>query len=255
MALVISELHGPVAVITLNRPEAMNALSQALRRDLADAVTAAASDPSVRAVVLTGSGERAFCAGLDLKEIGVAGLSAHSGDTDPVAALNACRAPVIAAVNGVAVTGGFEIMLACDFAIAATGARFADTHVRMGVVPGWGLSQRLSRTVGLARAKEMSLTGRYIDAQTALAWGLVNRVVPPEALMGAALEQAQAIAALDPGMVGAYKRLIEDGFELPLADALALERRRATEANAALRPGDLGRNAAETLRQGRASRT
>jgi enoyl-CoA hydratase len=139
----------------------------------------------------------------------------------------ACRKPVLAAINGAAITGGLELALACDILLASTKARFADTHVRVGVIPGWGLSQRLSRLIGVSRAKEMSLSGRMIDAQTALAWGLVNRVVAPEDLLPAARALAAEIAGCDPQMVAAYKALIDDGFALPFGPALQLEQERS----------------------------
>ena len=222
MNLVTVELADAVAVVTLNRPDKMNALSRALQTELAEAIGAVSADPAARVAILTGAGERAFSAGLDLREVGEHGLG--QGETryaDPVRALGACAKPVIAAINGVAVTGGFELALACDILIASTpNARFADTHVRVGVIPGWGLSQRLSRLVGVSRAKELSLSGNYIDAETALAWGLVNRVVEPAALMQEAHQLAADIASCDPDMVRNYKALIDDGFAPPFGEAM-----------------------------------
>jgi enoyl-CoA hydratase len=174
------------AVLTLNRPEAMNALSAALRRSLAEAVAELAAEPSVRVLILTGAG-RAFCAGL--KELGAAGGAPAIGDmamADPVRAVAGFAGPVIAAINGAAVTGGFELALACDVILALEEARFADTHARVGVLPGWGLSQRLPRLVGPGRAKELSLTGNFLAARQAEAWGLVNRVLPAGKLLPAA---------------------------------------------------------------------
>jgi enoyl-CoA hydratase len=170
-----------IAVVTLNRPEAMNALSRALRAALDGAMTELAADPGVRVVVMTGAG-RAFTAGLDLKELGsdpdgLGAANATGARENPVLAIRQCPKPIIGAINGVAITGGFEVALACDVLIASSTARFADTHARVGILPGWGLSQRLSRVIGPYRAKELSLTGNFLDAPTALAWGLVNRVV------------------------------------------------------------------------------
>ena len=210
------------AVLTLNRPEAMNALSAALRRALAEAVAELAAEPSVRVLVLTGAGW-AFCAGLDLKELGAAGAAPAFGGAaaaDPVRALAGFAGPVIAAVNGAAVTGGFELALACDVILASEEARFADTHARVGVLPGWGLSQRLPRLVGPGRAKELSLTGNFLGARQAEAWGLVNRVLPADGLLPAA-------HALARDMLPAMKRLIDDGYALPFAEAMALERERS----------------------------
>ena len=137
------ERHGPVAVLTLNRPQAMNALSQSLIRSLTAAIVALGRDETARVLVLTGAGERAFSAGLDLKELGATSglLGMVEGDgarPNPIRAIEQCPKPVIAAVNGVAITGGFELALACDILMAADTARFADTHQRVGVIPGWG---------------------------------------------------------------------------------------------------------------------
>ena len=234
MAVLKQEVADGIAVLTLNRPEAMNALSRALRSDLADAIEAADADPDVKVIILTGEGRRAFSAGLDLKEVGQFGLGG-SPDGKPARrpsdALVACSKPSIAAVNGVALTGGFELALACDIQIASTDARFADTHARVGVTPGSGMSQRLSRIIGVSRAKETSLTGNFIDAQTALAWGLVNHVVDPDELMPLARRIAADIASCDSAKVAAYKALIDEGYALPFGEGMALERARATSEN------------------------
>lgn len=230
-----------IAIVTLNRPEAMNALSQALRRALAAAIGTLDADPEIRVLVLTGAGGRAFCAGLDLKELGaVAGAldagSADEPEDNPVKAIELCRKPIIGAINGVAITGGFELALACDCLIASTNARFADTHARVGILPGWGLSQRLSRLIGPYRAKELSLTGNFLDAAAAQAWGLVNRVVAPDLLMSTATSLARDMAEPDPRMIAALKATIDEGYRLPLGEGLSLEQRRAREHNASLTP-------------------
>lgn len=236
---LLIDRDGAVATVTMNRPAAMNALSQALRIELAAAFRELGADDGVRAIILTGAGTRAFSAGLDLKEIGATAGRAF-GDThnapqnDPVAALTACGKPVIGAVNGVAITGGFELALACDLLIASSDARFADTHVKVQVMPGWGLSQRLGRRIGIVRAKQMSLTGMFVDAATALAWGLVSEMVAPEALLPRAREIAAAIAGHDPAMVARYRAMIDDGMVLPLGEALALEQARSRAFNDAI---------------------
>ncbi|MFC0588809.1 enoyl-CoA hydratase [Novosphingobium aquiterrae] len=235
--LVLVERDGAVAVVTLNRPEAMNALSRDLRSQLAGAMRAVDADDSIRAVVLTGAGTRAFTAGLDLKELGVDGLgaaNAENAEANPVKAIEQCRKPVIGAINGVAITGGFEVALACDILVASDNARFADTHARVGVMPGWGLSQKLSRMIGISRAKELSLTGNFLDAQTACAWGLVNRVVAPDALLAAAKALAADIASADPGMIQAYKALIDQGYALPFGAAMDHEQQVSSARNAAV---------------------
>lgn len=233
--LVTIERGDGVAVVTLNRPEAMNALSSDLRAELAQAMIAVDRDDSIRAVVLTGAGTRAFTAGLDLKELGVNGLGAANAEdaaANPVKAIEQCRKPVIGAINGVAITGGFEVALACDVLIASQNARFADTHARVGVMPGWGLSQKLSRLIGISRAKELSLTGNFLDAETACAWGLVNRVVPADQLLVVAKGLASDMASADPGMVQAYKALIDEGFALPFGEAMAHEHAVSSARNA-----------------------
>lgn len=254
MALVEVDQAGGVAVLTLNRPDQMNALSQALQTALAEAIEGAAADADVRVLILTGSGERAFSAGLDLKEVAAFGLGrgpSAAPQKDPVAALSACPKPVIAAINGVAVTGGFELALACDILLASRNARFADTHVRVGVIPGWGLSQRLSRLIGVSRAKALAFTGDYIDANTALAWGLVNQVFEPAALLPAARDLAADIAACDPHMVAGYKALIDDGFSLPFGEAMRLEKERASRANQEVRADAVAANREAIQARGR----
>jgi len=224
--LLVTRPQPGCAVLTLNRPQALNALSQALRQAITEAVQALAADPEVRVLVLTGAG-RAFCAGLDLKELGQTGLTHDAAD--PVAALEAFPGPVIGAVHGVAVTGGFELALACDLLLASTEARFADTHARIGVMPGWGLSQKLPRLIGRGRAREMAFSGNFIDATTAERWGLVNRVLPQAELLPAALALAADMASALPEALRAYKRLLNEGERLPLGEALALEKRHSHE--------------------------
>ena len=253
--LVTVERDGPVAVVTMNRPEAMNALSSGLRAELAAAMVEVDSDDTIHAVVLTGAGTRAFTAGLDLKELGVAGLGAANAETpaaNPVKAIEQCRKPVIGAINGVAITGGFEVALACDILIASENARFADTHARVGIMPGWGLSQKLSRMIGISRAKELSLSGNFLDAQTACQWGLVNRVVPAEDLLGVAKKLAADIASADPAMIAAYKHLIDGGFALPFGEAMALEHATSSARNAQVKGGEVEERRKAVMERGRA---
>ena len=249
-------IDGAVATVTLNRPHAMNALSKALRVDLAAAMRDLDANDAVRVVILTGAGERAFTAGLDLKELGSdASAMADATGTDaranPCAAIAQCRKPVIGAINGVAITGGFELALACDILIAADTARFADTHARVGIMPGWGLSQKLSRVIGVYRAKELSLSGNFLDATTAAAWGLVNRVVPAADLMSAARALAADIAQVEPGFAAAYKRLINDGYAATFADGLRLETARSSAANATVTPDTVAANRVAVQARGR----
>jgi enoyl-CoA hydratase len=238
MTPILVDRDGPVATITLNRPEAMNALSRALRLALVEACAALEADTSVRVVILTGAGSRAFSAGLDLKELGsdddALGAAASDADDNPCRAIESLTKPVIGAINGVAITGGFELALACDVLIAADSARFADTHARVGIMPGWGLSQKLSRIIGPGRARELSFTGNFLDAATAERWGLVNRVVPLAELLPAAVALAHDMAGIDPAFLKGYKALINDGYALPFGEALKLEAARSNATNAAV---------------------
>lgn len=237
---LLTEIHpAGYAVLTLNRPQAMNALSTTLMTALADAIDALAANEGVRVLILTGAG-KAFCAGLDLKEIG-AGQGSVGGtrttDTptrDPVQALARFDGPVIGAINGAAVTGGFELALACDVLLAGPAARFADTHARIGIAPGWGLSQKLSRVIGPYRAREASFTGNWISAEQAAAWGLVNRVVPADELLPQARALAQDMLGCLPAMLRRYKAIINEGYALSFGEGLTLERERAKAFNSAI---------------------
>jgi enoyl-CoA hydratase len=191
--VVLVEVADRVAIITLNRPDARNALNRAVRKALPAAIEVCEADVEVDVMILTGA-DPAFCAGVDLKEFGSGQVQQGEGFADvgergrdgrlPFrGALPPHTKPLIGAINGVAVTGGFEVALNCDFLIASERARFADTHARVGVMPGWGLTVLLAQRIGVGRAKEMSITGNYIDAATALAWGLVNHVVPHDELV------------------------------------------------------------------------
>lgn len=239
--LLVERPSDGVALVVINRPEAMNALSKGLRARLHETLQALDADPDIRVMILTGAGERAFSAGLDLKELGsdpegMRAANATDPAENPARAVLACRKPVIAAVNGVAITGGFELALACDVVIASASARFADTHARVGITPGWGLSQKLPRLIGPYRAKELSLTGDFIDAHTAYEWGLVNRVVEPDDLLGAARKLAADMAQIDADMLILQKALIDDGYALSLQDGLALEHDRSSRHNAGVTP-------------------
>lgn len=257
MALVDVEIGADgVAVVTLNRPEAMNALSKALRSELAQVMRDMDSRDDVRAVVLTGAGTRAFTAGLDLKELGsdasaVNDATGSSAEANPVKAIEQCGKPVIGAINGVAITGGFELALACDVLIGSEAARFADTHARVGIMPGWGLSQKLSRLIGLYRAKELSLSGNFLDAATAQAWGLLNRVVAAEELLPAAKKLAADMATIDPRFSRAYKKLIDDGFATTFGEGMALEHARSTLANGAVTPDEVAKRREAVQARGR----
>jgi len=252
--LLLAQRDG-VATVTLNRPQAMNALSRALRAEIVRTFTRLAADPTVGAVILTGAG-RAFCAGLDLKEL--SGESGGAEETagqvtggDVVAAVSGCPQPVIGAVNGFAITGGFELALACDVLIASPTARFADTHARVGIMPGWGLSQKLSRTIGIYRAKELSLTGNYLSAEQAEAWGLVNRIVPAEGLLPACEALARDMLSCVPEVVCRYKQVIDRGYAETFARGLTIEAEASREYARTLTPELLSARRAGVQQRGR----
>jgi enoyl-CoA hydratase len=239
--VLLVERDAGIVTVTLNRPQAMNALSRELRAAIVEVFTSLAFDPKARVVILTGAG-RAFCAGLDLKELGrgAGPLGAAPGEEpNLMKAMDGFGGPIIGAINGVAVTGGFELALACDVLIASTDARFADTHARVGLASGWGLSQKLSRAVGIYRAREVSLGGRWVSAEQAAAWGFVNRVVAADELMGAARALAADMLLAQPGMLERYKAIIDDGFALTFGDGMALEAQRAREFNSKVQAADI----------------
>ena len=223
--LILVEKNQGIATVTMNRPDALNALSGALRQAIAETFDQLREDAETKVIILTGAG-RAFTVGLDLKELGGEVASTTDDaitDRDLGEAIANVGKPVIGAVNGFAITGGFEIALMCDFMIASTSARFADTHARVGVVPGWGLSQRLPRLIGINRAKELSLTGNYLDAETARDWGLVNKVVSDEALLPTCLELARDIVSTEPVTRGEIRRIMDEGWNTTLAAGMEIE--------------------------------
>ena len=215
-----------VALVTIDRPDALNALSFDLLRELAAAFEALDADPACRAIVLTGSGTRAFAAGADIRELAIqtSASLASGGDFDAWVRIDAVGLPLIAAVRGFALGGGCELAMACDMLIAGDDARFGQPEINLGVIPGAGGTQRLTRAIGSARAMEMILTGRTMTADEAAAAGLVTRVVPAEATVDAALELAARIAAMPPLAVRAAKRAVRAAAELPLTHGLAAER-------------------------------
>ena len=279
------------ATITLNRPEAKNALSASLMDALTQAFERAAQDPEIRVVILTGAGD-AFCAGLDLREFGgrefggresgeresgerefggreSGGKSASTsaaggrdsgeapgiGGSEPWRrpgyweAMQAFDGPIIGAVNGPAITAGLELALACDLLIASTSARFADTHVRVGVLPGSGLSQRLPRAIGIYRAKYLSLTGNFLSASQAAEWGLVSHVVAPEELLPTAREIASDMLSAMPHMLAPIKRVIDEGFATTLEAGLELEAQRSARQFARDKPQEDAGRAFEQVRE------
>lgn len=229
-SIVLIEKDGPVAIVTMNRPDALNALSRALRAELVRTFADLAEDDSIRAVVLTGAG-RAFTAGVDLKEAGQTGfaLGADGGEIDLAKGLSAYPWPIIGAINGFAITGGFELALMCDVLLASEHAKFADTHARVGIMPGWGLSQKLARLIGTSRAKELSFSGNFLDAETAERWGLVNHVYTAAELVPSAIKLAHEMASCDPVLLRNYKKIIDDGFATTFGEGQRLEVTRSAE--------------------------
>jgi enoyl-CoA hydratase/carnithine racemase len=227
-AIIVERGDHGVVWVTLNRPDARNALSREVNQELAHIAGELGAGRDVRAVVLTGAGDRAFSAGADLKERrGVAAadsgpyIDAISGAVEAWAHL---PRPTIAAVNGFAFGGGFELALACDFRIAVDSAAFALTEVRLGIMPGAGGSQRLPRLLGVARAKELVLLGRRVSAQRALEIGLVNAVVPTGELRPAVEELLDELGACAPLSVAKAKEAIDRGSEVGLDEGLRIER-------------------------------
>ena len=255
-AVLLIEREPPLAVVTLNRPEQMNALNAALRIAIGDAFAELEADPEVRAVIVTGAG-RAFCAGMDLKEIG-GGSEGQTGYELSVAGQDAMReniagfsGPVIAAVNGAAATAGFELALACDLIFVARGAKFLDTHARVGIVPGWGLSQRLPRLIGIARAKEISLSGNALEAERAYEWGLANRVCEPERLLDEARALALDMCSCVPGVMEQVKTMIDTGYSMLFDDAMAYELETGIESSKQIDSAEIGRRRTAVIERGR----
>jgi enoyl-CoA hydratase len=221
------ERRGAVALLTLNRPEALNAMSVELLNDLEARLREADSDPAVRAIVLTGAGEKAFCAGADVGHM----REATALDAKEFAALGhrvtalieTMDTPVVAAVNGFALGGGCEIALACDIRMAAESARFGQPEVNLGILPGWGGTQRLARTTSIGFAKDLILTGRLVKAPEALAAGLVTHVHPAEDLVQKAVELAAGIAAKPISATSAAKRMCNLALGGESAEPLARE--------------------------------
>jgi enoyl-CoA hydratase len=223
---VLVEKDGPVAVVLLNRPKQLNALSGELMGDLVAALRELDGDAEVRAIVLGGN-ERAFAAGADIAELaaGTAISLYENRRIDEWDSIRALRTPVVAAVSGFCLGGGCELAMLCDVIVAAESAKFGQPEINLGVLPGAGGTQRLTRAVGKAVAMDMILTGRMLSAREALDFGLVARVVAPEAWLDEAKRVAREIAAKSPVSVRLAKEAIDKAFEAPLAVGVEFERR------------------------------
>ncbi|MDY6904770.1 MAG: enoyl-CoA hydratase [Thermodesulfobacteriota bacterium] len=221
---VLFEVDQGVAVITLNRPERRNAINEALLRGLYEGIDRAAADDAIKAVIITGNG-KAFCSGLDLDCLATDNLIDPRGDgRDMVVVMAECKKPVIGAVNGHAITGGFELALNCDFLIASEKAVFIDTHAKVGIHPGWGMTQFLQQAVGQRLAKQFSLTCQPITAEKALQCGLVNEVVAPAALLDRTKEIACQFCAVHYELALTIKERIDYRNTTTFEAALAKER-------------------------------
>jgi enoyl-CoA hydratase len=221
MSVLVQEDHGATRILTLNRPRSRNALNTELLRALEDRFAAAEADDGIDVIILTGS-DPAFCGGVDLRELEERGRAPEMGQ--PLAGVTK---PVIGAVNGPAITGGLELALMCDLLIASELAVFADTHGRLGLLPGWGQMARLPNAVGYRRATELLLTSRTCDATEALEFGLVNAVVPHADTLPKALAIATAIGESDQPAVRAILAQLREGAGEQMAAALTRERERA----------------------------
>jgi E-phenylitaconyl-CoA hydratase len=222
-------VSGGVAEVTLNRPEALNAIDATMRADLRGAWREVSSDDQVRVVLLTGAGAKAFCAGVDLKRSmppkeSFAELTFGSNESEHLLTGMDTDKPIICAINGYAIGGGLEIALACDIRLASSNAQLGLAEVQHGTIPGGGGTQHLPRAIALSMAMQMLLTGDRIDAAKALECGLVSEVHSPERLLPRAREIATRIAQNGPLAVRAAKRVVREGLALPLASALELER-------------------------------
>ncbi len=225
-ASILTEVQGRVALITLNRPRALNALNLSVMSDIARALQGFDADAGIGCIVVTGS-EKAFAAGADIKE-----MQPHSYDEMNAAdwfagwdAVSRIRTPIIAAVSGFALGGGCELAMMCDFILAADTARFGQPEIKLGVIPGMGGSQRLTRAIGKAKAMEMVLTGRMMDAAEAERAGLVARILPASELMAEAMRTAATIAGLSLPVARMAKEAVNRAFETSLAEGVLFERR------------------------------
>jgi enoyl-CoA hydratase len=223
---IIVEIHDAVGLIRLNRPKALNALNAALIHELNEALELFSNDPKIGALVLTGS-EKAFAAGADIKELqSLSYMDAYLGDAiRSWERLSFFRKPAIAAVAGFALGGGCELAMMCDFILAAENAKFGQPEIKLGITPGAGGTQRLARFVGKAKAMELCLTGRMMDAQEAERCGLVSRIVPSELLLDDAMRTASVIASMSLPIAMQMKDCINSAFESTMTEGVKFERR------------------------------
>ncbi len=237
--ILVEHIEKGIYLIKLNRPNVLNSLNREMMTTLAKVINFLSGKNFVaserypetpRAIILTGEG-RAFCAGVDLSvAIKVFQGEKLSPDEDPAIAMKNCKLPIIGAIHGFAITGGFELALATDILFATESCVFQDTHAKFGIMPSWGLSQKLSRAIGIYRAKEVSLSARPIKATLAYEWGFVNRVFSTkEQMIQGAIELAKQILQNNPQLVLLYKKLIDDGHSMDFKEAMDMEQERAMQ--------------------------
>ncbi|MBN1573181.1 MAG: enoyl-CoA hydratase [Deltaproteobacteria bacterium] len=254
---ILVEKKDSILVITINRPEARNALSLVMLQEIERAFKAADEDDDVSVVIFTGAGDKAFSAGLDLndmesfmnaeKDLKSKELFAGEG---AFVAVRSMKKVVIAAVNGYAVTGGLELVLGCDVVIASETARFADTHARVGIVPGAGMTQILPRIIGTYRAKLMSFTGEFMDASEALSAGLASKVVPQGELMNEAMRVASLISSYSPDAVRRMKRMINVGGGLSLNEGMKVEAKEFADWKSGIKSEDAAGVGTDSIKKG-----
>lgn len=250
---VLVSVSERIATITLNRPSQYNALSRELRINFTRALVGLNTDETVDVIIVTGAGDKAFSSGADLKELEVSPLTPDEmgSDCPLMQAFATLSKPIIAAINGLAVTGGFELAALCDILVAASHARFADTHSRVGVVSAWGFTQTLTMLVGPVRARYLSFTGNYVDARTAKEWGLVLEVLPPEELMPYCRKLAGEIASCDALTLRRMRECMRVGQYGTREQGLALEARYAKESIQRFDAAGFGERRAKVMQRGR----
>jgi len=224
---ILLEIQGNVAVISINRPKALNALNPEVMEELRECLKQISTDKEVRAAILTGTGDKAFVAGADIgsmaKQTPLEAKRFAAAGQEVLFAMEAMEIPIIAAVNGFALGGGTEIAMACDFIYASEKAKFGQPEINLGIIPGFGGTQRLARLVGKGWARELCLTGVIISAQEAQEIGLVNKVFPPETLMEETRKTANLIASKGRAAVRAVKQAVNRGFDVDLRNGCAME--------------------------------
>ncbi len=253
MTAVLLDRKPGYAILTLNRPQRLNALNAEMMSALCAALREIDQDGECAAVVVTGAG-RGFCSGLDLSVLsqpnGMASLGV-SGGNDIQRAFERFSKPVIMAINGIAATGGFELALMGDVLLGCEHTRFVDTHARVGIAPGWGLSQRLARIIGPSRAKEAHFTGNFISAQQASDWGIVSRLVASGDLLEEAEQVARDIHEADARIIKTVKHMVQSGLAVSLAEGLDMEYELSTAINAGVQSEMVASRRADLQARGR----